>query len=490
MSWVTSSTSEEDATSEPTLQVSWSPGFCDDDRPSGVSVESEEMFSSLASYPHRKLVSIGPDHQADVPVCGSVGSRKAPNYFNLATQGACDSDAKASFPPSLLPLSEPSSHIMLDDNWEQLMGTCILPMPKADSFGHVSGNFGHGRVDCNCPDEGSVRCVRLHVKEAREKLLVTLGQERFVELGFCDMGEDVALKWSEEDEQVFHEVVFSNPASLGKNFWDHLSEVFPTRTNKDLVSYYFNVFILRKRAEQNRQDPLNVDSDDDEWQASDDGDEFATTEEDEDSAVESPAADQGRTVYSEDSHGNYHGDEDDDEDYIDDNDDSEGAACNLATVEDDVGGLDDVSQMQVSSSKSSSCKSLNYHNFVPTDYLASNDLQSGSEEQDIPDESCTSYECQNSGAVSSVPSNMTAAQEQPFDTGHSNLHAEFGNASFFGMVDHSYVFDPCEERFWDAGFFTGKINDADFLPTRSMIEEVFRDEIWNDNDASDGPHFS
>ena len=57
--------------------------------------------------------------------------------------------------------------------------------------------------------------------------------------------------------------------------------VFPSRTKKDIVSYYFNVFMLKVRAEQNRLDPRNIDSDDDEWQGSDD------------SVVESPREDPG-----------------------------------------------------------------------------------------------------------------------------------------------------------------------------------------------------
>ncbi|RWR83198.1 hypothetical protein CKAN_01194600 [Cinnamomum micranthum f. kanehirae] len=467
LSWVTSSTSEEDAISEPTLQVSWSPGVADNVCPSRMSVESEETLSSLASHPHRKLVSIGPDHQADVPVWASDGAKKATSYFLLATQSACDSDAGVPFPPSL---SVPSSHIMLDDKEEQLVGTCVIPMPEADSSGYASENLGHGRVECSCLDEGSIRCVRQHVKEVREKLLVTLGQERFVGLGFCDMGEDVALKWIEEDEQVFHDIVFSNPASLGKNFWDHLSEVFPTKTMKDLVSYYFNAFILQIRAQQNRRDPLNIDSDNDEWEASDDGEEFATTEEDEDSALESPA-NQGKTVYSEDSHDNYH--EDDDEV-------SEGGAGNLASVEDDVGGLDNVSGVQVSGNKSSSFKPFVHRNFIPTDHYASNELQNGSEEQDVPDESCTSYECQHS------PSDTTATQEQSVDAGPKILHGECGDGSLFGMVDHGDVFESCDASVWDIEFFTGTKNDFDFLPTHSLIEEIFGDEMWNDDDDPSG----
>lgn len=101
----------------------------------------------------------------------------------------------------------------------------------------------------------------------------------------------MAEKWSEEDQHLFQEVVFSNPSSAGKNFWDNLSAVYPSRTKKEIVSYYYNVFMLRRRAEQNRCDPLNIDSDDDEWKESDDeftiSEEDVISEEDEDSVVDS-----------------------------------------------------------------------------------------------------------------------------------------------------------------------------------------------------------
>lgn len=106
--------------------------------------------------------------------------------------------------------------------------------------------------------------------DAREKLIITLGQEEFMQMGFSHMGESVAQRWTEEEENLFHEVVSSNPESRGRNFWVVLQKAFPSSSFKDLVSYYFNVFVLRKRAHQNRFDRSNADSDNDEWQESGD----------------------------------------------------------------------------------------------------------------------------------------------------------------------------------------------------------------------------
>jgi hypothetical protein len=73
------------------------------------------------------------------------------------------------------------------------------------------------------------------------------------------MGEIVSEHWSSEDEKAFHDLVRRNPVS----FWHKVLDVFPSKSMPDIVSYYFNVFVLRRRAIQNRTDPENIDSDDD-----------------------------------------------------------------------------------------------------------------------------------------------------------------------------------------------------------------------------------
>ncbi|CAL5430806.1 unnamed protein product [Camellia sinensis] len=172
----------------------------------------------------------------------------------------------------------------------KLMGACILPMPDPELSAH-SDVAGDGRKDCLCLDQGSVRCVRQHVRKAREWVRETLGHEKFVQLGFCEMGEEVSQKWTEEEEHAFHEVVYSNPESHGKNFWEHLSMVFPSRTKKEIASYFFSVFMLCRRAFQNRSHFLDIDSDDDDddWQGGN-GSPFGVAQDDEDCAIESLVA--------------------------------------------------------------------------------------------------------------------------------------------------------------------------------------------------------
>nr|XP_043608341.1 uncharacterized protein LOC122580136 [Erigeron canadensis]XP_043608342.1 uncharacterized protein LOC122580136 [Erigeron canadensis] len=203
----------------------------------------EDIYSSLFNSSPRKVVPVGPDNQAGVP---EFNTELAKSYKD-------------------------------NGGMEHFMGVCVIPAghPIYDS---------DIKKSCKCLDGGSIRCVQQHVKEARLNLRQFYGDEKFADMGMLDMGEEVADGWTEEEEQLFHEVVYSNPASIGNMFWKQLSVAFPFRTKKELVSYYFNVFILRRRAVQNRSYFLDIDSDDDEWRESYGGS-FGDQVEDDDSVL-------------------------------------------------------------------------------------------------------------------------------------------------------------------------------------------------------------
>ncbi|KAH6823252.1 hypothetical protein C2S53_020815, partial [Perilla frutescens var. hirtella] len=237
-SLVTSSSSrEEDAGDQDSSLCYNVPGFFDINIPRLPPQQFEDPYVYLLNSHSRKEVPIGPDHQVEV----------------------------LEWDPSASGKKFSGSNNFIEDELEQkLMGTCIIPSPGLNDLNIDAYAVGRGRTDCVCPDMGSVRCVQQHVKEAREKLRYTIGDETFTKLGLYEMGEEVARRWSADEEELFHKVVVSNPASLGRDFWKHLTVVFPTRTNKELISYYFNVFMLRTRGVQNRSYLLQIDSDDDE----------------------------------------------------------------------------------------------------------------------------------------------------------------------------------------------------------------------------------
>uniref|UniRef100_A0A803L642 Uncharacterized protein n=1 Tax=Chenopodium quinoa TaxID=63459 RepID=A0A803L642_CHEQI len=211
--WATSRTSDDELSEEP-VQLPLYPGYFSFDnhvRP----INPEDVYYCLLDYPPRKRVPVGPDHQADIP--------------------SLEIQIKESTSDDLGKIEPAPSDIHTVEIVEGgLDGICIMPIPNIEPLPYYGEKVGNGRTECTCPDQGSVRCVRQHIAEARDELRRTLGQDIFVELGFYDMGEVVAEKWSLEEEQLFHEVVYSNPASLGKNFWNVLSAVFPSRTKMEI----------------------------------------------------------------------------------------------------------------------------------------------------------------------------------------------------------------------------------------------------------------
>ncbi|KAK2965751.1 hypothetical protein RJ640_003289 [Escallonia rubra] len=408
-SWSTSSASEGDNSSEPPFYPFFPETFS-----SGRQVRtlhSEELYSYLLEHPPRKSVCIGLEYQADIPEWSAHGAKNSCSYI-----------AEES-----VPSPQPAERMF--------SGTCVIPMPEVEPSASNNDKVGHGRSDCCCEDPGSVRCVRQHVVDAREDLRGSLGQESFNEMGFCDMGEAVAEKWSEEDEQLFNEVVCSYPASRGNNFWDHLSVVFPFLSKKEIVSYYFNVFVLRRRAEQNRCDPMNIDSDNDEWQGSDE--EGESSEEDEDSVVESP-------VYQYD-----HGHNDDDLHEYNNGIPHPTFDCYKNT---DFGVPEACPRKSVN-------KCISDGPIQRSEKILANERG----EHELQDDSCASSD---SGVVPQV------GQVRGTFNGMSGCGSGVGS-------HHEYVLEPCDGKAWDNGYLTCPRNKVDFLPTCSMIEEVFGAGAWN-----------
>lgn len=404
-SWGISSTSEEDSgTDEPHHVPSFSEYF-NPERPIRTLAHLEDVYSLLLEHPPRKLVPIGPNHQADVSAWDSEVSKICANSSSSSEAG-------------------PYGY------GKALVGTCVIPMPDLESLSYDGKTVGNGRTGCSCEDMGSMRCVRQHIVESREDLKKSLGHQRFLGLGFYDMGEFVAENWSEEEEQLFHRVVFSNPVSLGRSFWNSLSAVFPYRTKKEIVSYYFNVFMLRKRAGQNRCASMSIDSDNDEWQGIDDPDEAGMSDEDDDdSVVESP-------IYEDFGHSLV---------FFDNN--HENAKRATTNYSEPFPG-----------------KLLNgYGSHLESEKMCY-DKQG---EQEVQDNSCTSSE---KGIAS-------------LGTTHWNVdNGDHWSRSFTGLngdSSHGYVLENCDPKVWDSAYSTCQRNKIDFLPTCSMIEEVFGDGSWN-----------
>lgn len=149
-----------------------------------------------------------------------------------------------------------------DSKWS---GTRIWPLEKTERRILIERDpIGKGRQDsCGCQLRGSSECIRFHIAEKRMKLKLELGSA-FHRLKLDKMGEEVELSWTDGEQNRFAAIVKSNPQSKDKCFWDQIYKSFRNKSREELVSYYFNVFLLKRRAYQNRFAQDNIDSDDDE----------------------------------------------------------------------------------------------------------------------------------------------------------------------------------------------------------------------------------
>ncbi|KAF8109704.1 hypothetical protein N665_0093s0057 [Sinapis alba] len=141
-----------------------------------------------------------------------------------------------------------------DTKW---LGTRIWPLENKEV---LDRSLGKGRTDCCSCDihtSGSVECIRFHIAEKRMELKRDLG-DVFFHWRFNQMGEEMSLRWTEREEKMFKKLMVSDPQS----FWENAAKCFRGKKREQLVSYYFNVFLINRRRYQNRVTPRNVDSDD------------------------------------------------------------------------------------------------------------------------------------------------------------------------------------------------------------------------------------
>ncbi|XP_057815086.2 uncharacterized protein LOC131028765 [Cryptomeria japonica] len=483
--------SEKKHCSLPPLSVSDSGDFC-----SRTFVESdcnEEQFSHFESascfgYYHCKKVSIGPEFQAEIPPWSSDVCVSNSDSSNLMLSQACHDDDR--YP-------------------HRLLGNCVWPLAGSNSElqDHC---VGQGKsTDCKCPDQNSIRCVKEHIEAEREKLKLKLG-EAFSLLGFDDMGENVSEKWTRQEEETFWDIVSMNPVSLNKNFWNYLSGAFPSRSKEELVSYYFNVFVLRRRALQNRIDPENIDSDDDEedWHGSEIGlsNRLGVIDEDDDSEAESDGSEGDDEVSESDEIPGATEEEDEvTAGYISEGHmtnrsfhkitfcdrENDAMDCQDEDIDDQMGGFALPFQ----------------HRLVQGDH---SDLFVG---QDLQNESCMSYEWNHGSKSSSLmrirttgihslqdekfkeaTSSDDSCKEERVDDLHYGNEVLCGDGKANGNLSRKDDFfvdghppsllEPYDSKLWDIALVTRLKTDADRLvSTCSLIKELFGDET-RDNDRN------
>ncbi|KAG2262504.1 hypothetical protein Bca52824_069583 [Brassica carinata] len=81
---------------------------------------------------------------------------------------------------------------------------------------------------------------------------------------FDQMGEEVGSNsWTAKEEQKFKALVKDNPLPIKKGFWKLASKALPGKSEKDLTSYYYNVFLIKRMRLLAKSPADHIDSDDD-----------------------------------------------------------------------------------------------------------------------------------------------------------------------------------------------------------------------------------
>lgn len=151
-----------------------------------------------------------------------------------------------------------------DSDTLRWLGTGVWPTYSLKKKAHYK-KVGEGRKDtCSCASPGSTSCIKQHIREERELLEKDIGRA-FYTWEFDQMGEEVGSKsWTAKEEQKFKALVKNNPLSSCDGFWKIASKSFPRKSEKDLTSYYYNVFLIRRmRLLAKSSSADHIDSDDD-----------------------------------------------------------------------------------------------------------------------------------------------------------------------------------------------------------------------------------
>ncbi|KAK9069114.1 hypothetical protein SSX86_013230 [Deinandra increscens subsp. villosa] len=191
-----------------------------------------DRFSYIIDDQEQLAIPIGPRFQADVPEWTGPPHKNSPyGAFNKSDSS----------------------------KW---LGTMIWSMKN--TIPEVDGDvIGKGRPEsCRCVTHGTIQCVKRHVAEKTVGLQKSLGPA-FKKWKFDQMGEGVAKLWKQPEQQRLTHLMKTCPLS-GQEFIKPALECFPLKAKKDIVNFYFNVYIPRRMSIQTRSGCMMIDTDEEE----------------------------------------------------------------------------------------------------------------------------------------------------------------------------------------------------------------------------------
>ncbi|KAI3879455.1 hypothetical protein MKX03_014075 [Papaver bracteatum] len=196
-----------------------------------TSRRSPRLQNFIGDYLPRLAIPVGPRFQADIP--DWIGVRKSDNS---STDNQSDS---------------------------RYVGTKIWPVEGKITEDSKEKGIGKGRsYSCSCKIMGSISCIKLHIFEKGCQLRADLGSVFFT-WKFDEMGEEVSKSWTALEQQCFESLVKTNRISQTDSFLVSALKQLSGKGRKSILSYYFNVYILRRMSKHARLGTELVDSDDD-----------------------------------------------------------------------------------------------------------------------------------------------------------------------------------------------------------------------------------
>ncbi|GAA0148513.1 hypothetical protein LIER_07934 [Lithospermum erythrorhizon] len=134
--------------------------------------------------------------------------------------------------------------------------------PKFSGQREGNGDVGKGRPDmCPCKFSRDVGCIKIHMTMKRIKLQFELGKA-FKVWKFNELGEDVSISWTLEEQKKFESIVKMNCIPEGVGFLKPALAAFPVHSSQGIVSYFFNVYLPRRISNQSRTGCATIDTDD------------------------------------------------------------------------------------------------------------------------------------------------------------------------------------------------------------------------------------